>query len=145
MRENTVRTLVGWIIILGHLALIGIVLIVLPGKLEQAQIATVLLTLGPVATAYFAAVVKTFIRTGKSFAAGRPVNMNYAVVAILIPSVFLVALASMIFAYPSNLAGDVQSLQQWIAGLETALGGTVGFIVAEIFPDTKDVEATARG
>ena len=97
MKENHVRTLVGWIIILGHLGLIGIVLIALPSVLDRSKIVTLLLTLGPVATAYFAAVVKTFIRSGKSFAAGRPVNMNYAVVAILIPTLFLVALGWMIF------------------------------------------------
>jgi hypothetical protein len=140
MKENHVRTLVGWIIILGHLGLIGIVLIALPSVLDRSKIVTLLLTLGPVATAYFAAVVKTFIRSGKSFASGRPVNMNYAVVAILIPTLFLVALGWMILSYPSDLAGDVESLQQWIAGLETALGGTVGFIVAEIFPDAKTSE-----
>src|ERR1700752_1340298 len=128
MKENHVRTLVGWIIILGHLGLIGIVLVVLPSVLDRPKIVTLLLTLGPVATAYFAAVVKTFIRSGKSFAAGRPVNMNYAVVGTLIPTLFLGALGWMILSYPSDLAGDVESLQQWIAGLETALGGTVGFI-----------------
>jgi hypothetical protein len=140
MRENHVRTLVGWIIIVGHLGLIGIVLIALPPILDPPKIVTLLLTLAPVATVYFAAVVKTFIRSGKSFAAGRRVNMNYAVVAVLIPTLFLAALAWMILSHPSNLAGDAESLQQWIAGLETALGGTIGFIVAEIFPDSKSSE-----
>src|SRR4051794_39721316 len=124
MRENTVRTLVGWIVIVGHLALVGIVIFWTSTALKPGERITILLTFGPVATAYFAAVVKSFMSTRLSFAKGRRVNMNYALVAVLIPGLFMACLAWMLISFPDGLITDAQVLQQWIGGLETALGGT---------------------
>jgi hypothetical protein len=143
MRENTVRTLVGWIVIVGHLALVGIVIFWTSTALKPGERITILLTFGPVATAYFAAVVKSFMSTRLSFAKGRRVNMNYALVAVLIPGLFMACLAWMLISFPDGLITDAQVLQQWIAGLETALGGTVGFIIAEIFPAERSQQAEA--
>ena len=143
MRENTVRTLVGWIVIVGHLALVGIVIFWTSTALKPGERITILLTFGPVATAYFAAVVKSFMSTRLSFAKGRRVNMNYALVAVLIPGLFMACLAWMLISFPDGLITDAQVLQQWIAGLETALGGTVGFIIAEIFPAERSQPAEA--
>ena len=134
MRENTVRTLLGWIIIVGHLALVGIVIFWTSTALRPNERITILLTFGPVATAYFAAVVKSFMSSRLSFARGRRVNMNYAITAVLVPGLFMLCLAWMLISFPDGLITDAEVLQQWIAGLETALGGTVGFIIAEIFP-----------
>jgi len=134
MRENTVRTLVGWIIIVGHLFLVGIVIFWTSTALKPGERITILLTLGPVATAYFAAVVKSFMSTRLQFSKGRRVNLNYSIVAVLIPGIFMISLAWMLISFPDGIITDSEVLQQWIAGLETALGGTVGFIIAEIFP-----------
>src|SRR5262249_19083964 len=134
MTEATIRSIVGWIIIIGHLMTVGLAVILLTGKLDEAQLRSILLTLGPVATAYFAAVVTSFLCRRAEFESGPRVNLNFAAIAVILPTLFVAATMSLVATYPSTLAGNIESLQQWIAGIEIALGGTVGFLIAQLFP-----------
>lgn len=49
-------------------------------------------------------------------------------------TVFVLTLGALIWGYPSAIAQTPELLQQWIAGIETALGGTVGYLIAALFP-----------
>lgn len=134
MSYNNIKTIAGWIIIIGHLGLAVLALIVLNPYLEGAQIVDVLLVLSPITLAYFTSVVTNFVANPAVQGPGEPVNRNFAAVVILLPSFLVLFLAYLILRYPSDMAGDVSTLQRWIAGIEALLGTTVGLVVTELFP-----------
>lgn len=136
--RQTARTLVGWIMIIGHFLVIF--LLVFQDSMSYEQKIKILLTLGPIATAYFVSVVKSFILNSEPVTNTTKVNMNYFSIAILLPTVFMVFIIYLVISYPSALIGNSDSLQQWIASIEIALGGTVGFLVDDLFPKGKEVK-----
>jgi hypothetical protein len=132
MPRNQLKSIVAWIIILGHLGLI--VTLLTNEILSVDQKIKVLLALAPIATAYFVAVVKNIIGAQKVFAPGPMVNVNFVAISILLPSIFILFIFYLIKGYPTQLADDSDLLQRWIAGLEVGLGGTVGLVVDDLFP-----------
>jgi hypothetical protein len=136
MGYNHVKTVTGWIIILGHLGLAVTAVIVLGPYLNGSQLVDVLLVLSPITLAYFTAVVTGFIRGKFDKGPGRAVNYNFAGVAILIPIVLTLFVAYVLLSYPNGIASDVSTLQRWIAGVEAVLGTTVGLVVNDLFPTT---------
>jgi hypothetical protein len=134
MKRNHVKSLAGWIIILGHVGLIALILFYLDAFLDAKQKMQVILTLSPVTAAYFVSVVKGFVAEQGILDAGPAVNLNFVGISILVPLCLIGFLAYLILRYPSSIAGDVNSLQTWTAAAEVALGGAVGIVVDDLFP-----------
>jgi hypothetical protein len=137
MHRNHLRTIVGWLMIVGHLGLIVLILLHLDKYLDAKQKMQVILTLSPVTAAYFVSVVKSFVVDQEIFEPGRPVNLNFVGVAIVLPGCLIGFLYYLVLRYPDTIASDVNSLQTWTAAAEVALGGTVGFVVDDLFPKSK--------
>ena len=130
-REAT-KSIVGWLIVVGHFALV--VCVLTQGEMSPDQRVKIMLTLGPIATAYFVSVVKNFIANPGPVQGTSPVNANFFSICLMLPAAFMGFIAYLIIQYPSSIADNSDSLQQWIAAIEIALGGTVGLVVDDLFP-----------
>jgi hypothetical protein len=133
-KKNLVKTIVGWTIVLGH---IGILVYVFLGKSDTWDVdrkMSAALTVAPVFTAYFVAVVKNFIAKGEESGPGPMVNYNYAAISFFVPACLLAGVAYVVYAFPSEQFSEPERLQQVLAGLEVCLGGVVGFVVDNLFP-----------
>jgi hypothetical protein len=132
--RNFVKTIVGWTIIGGH---IGIIIYIFFGKADTWDIHRQMssaLTVAPVFTAYFVAVIKNFVDTSEEFGPGRMVNWNYAAVSFLIPVCLMGGVFYVVYVFPTEQFSKPESLQQVLAGLEVLLGGVVGYVVDSLFP-----------
>lgn len=132
--RNYVKTTVGWTIIVGHL---GILLYIFFGKTATWDIGrqmSAALTVAPVFTAYFVAVVKSFVDSGTDHGPGVMVNWNYAIVSFVIPAFLMVGVLYVVYVFPTEQFSKPESLQQVLAGLEVLLGGVVGYVVDNLFP-----------
>ena len=130
-REST-KTIVGWVIVCGHLIILAA--LILQRDLSSDQKTKILLTLSPIATTYLVSVVKSFISNSAPVVNLTPVNMNYVLITIILPVVLLLFIFYFIAAYPTSLADSSDALQKWVASVEVALGGTVGLVVDDLFP-----------
>jgi hypothetical protein len=134
MGLNYVKSIVGWIIVLGHLSIGAVVLLAKDNVFNPSQKSAVLLVLAPVFSIYFVAVVRSFIAGRENSGPGTAVNYNYVAIVVLLPIVQLAAAHYLVISYPGAIATDTQALQQWLSALEVFLGGTVGLIVENLFP-----------
>jgi hypothetical protein len=133
MGKRTVQTVVGWILVLGHFALAGFIVI---GKdatwtrdIKQAAI----LTISPVTVTYVVAVTKSWIDGQRLTGSGEFVNLNYSIIYILIPVLLILFLFYTVYSFPSEDFTKPEQLQQWLAGAEVVFGGTVGLIMSDLF------------
>jgi hypothetical protein len=126
MGRNYVKTLTGWIILLGHLGIIVLILLYLDRYLDAKQKMQVILTLSPVTAAYFVSVVRGFISGQLDFGPGDLVNFNFVGIAILIPSALILFIVYLILRYPSSIAGTSllcrlgPRLPRWLLGVRSA-------------------------
>ena len=134
MKLNQVKSIVGWIIVLGHLSLGAVVFLAKDDVFTPDQKTSVLLVLAPVFSIYFVSVVRGFIASGADVSDGPYVNWNFVGITILLPAVQLIAVMYLILKYPSGIAADTDTLQRWLSGLEVFLGGSVGLVVENLFP-----------
>jgi hypothetical protein len=135
-----VKTVVGWLIVVGHLSIAAAVLFARDDVFDFSQKIGVLLVLGPVFSVYFVSVVRRFIVDAQQRRIGEKVNANFVGICLLLPSVQLLFVHYLIYYYPSTISGDIDSLQRWISGMEVFLGGTVGLVVDDLFPRQTDVK-----
>ncbi len=138
MGRNVVKSIVGWIIIIGHLSVAIMILIFKDNVFSGDQKLSILLIISPVFSIYFVAVVRSFLSTAYETGPGRKVNANFATICILLPLVQISFVHYIILTYPDVIAGDVDSLQRWLAGLEIFLGGSLGLIADDLFPKAAD-------
>jgi hypothetical protein len=134
MPQNYLRYIVGAIIVGGHIGLLIVVLTYLSKLLEPDQQTKVLLSLGPVASTYFVAVVKTAIRERHNFSPSLHVSIEFSAIAIALSLVFVGGLYYFCLGFPNAIAQDTDSLSKWILGVEVALGGSLGLVVDVLFP-----------
>ena len=137
--RNYVKTTVGWTIIAGHL---GIILYIFAGKTDTWDInrqISAALTVAPVFTAYFVAVVKSFVDSGSDHGPGRMVNWNYAIISFLLPVCLMAGVVYVVYVFPTEQFSKPESLQQVLAGLEVLLGGVVGYVVDNLFPRPEQI------
>jgi hypothetical protein len=105
--RNYVKTVVGWTIIAGHL---GIILYIFFGKTDTWDInrqMSAALTVAPVFTAYFVAVVKSFVDSGEESGPGRLVNWNYATVSFVIPVCLMAGVTTSDMATSSSAVANL--------------------------------------
>jgi hypothetical protein len=147
MGKRRLSSITGWLIIVGHFGLIGLILFYLDAYLNGPQKMQVILTLCPVTAVYLVAVVKSFLAGQRRFDKGDPVNANMVGISILFPLALLSFLAYLILRYPSSIAGDLNALQTWVAASEVAFAGTVGLIIDDLFPShgASDSSGMSRG
>jgi len=138
MYRNQVKSLCGWIIIIGHLFSAGLVMAYLDRYMNVTQRIQVLLTLLPLTAAYFMSVVRNFVASQFDRSPGRRVNWNFAVLSLVSPLALIVFIDYLILTYPSNIVGNVQELQSWTAGVELVIGTALGLVVADLFPTTTE-------
>jgi len=61
------------------------------------------------------------------------VNLNYALICIFIPAALLIMLFYAVYSFPASEFTKPEQLQQWLAGSEVLFGGTVGFVMSDLF------------
>jgi hypothetical protein len=140
MGYNQVKSLVGWIIILGHFALAGVAFATLRRYLSIGEIVDVLLVMSPITLAYVVSVIRHFLAAPFEKSRGRKVNGNFVGVAVFIPLALIVLIGAFFFLYGHDVVANVSQLQRWVAGVEAVLGATVGMVVAELFPTANSPE-----
>jgi len=132
--KNQVKTIVGWTIVIGHLGILIYIFLGKSGTWDIDRKMSAALTIAPVFTAYFVAVVKNFIARGEEFGPGPMVNFNYAAISFIVPICLLAGVIYVIYTFPSEQFSEPERLQQVLAGLEVCLGGVVGLVVDNLFP-----------
>jgi hypothetical protein len=137
VHRNQIKSIVGWIIVLGHFLVGFVVLIGKDAVLDADQKISVLLVLAPVFSIYFVSVVRGFIASAEDMTSGPIVNLNFAAIALLLPLAQFFAVLYLTISYPSSIVPNIDDLQKWLSALEVFLGGTVGLVVDNLFPKTK--------
>ena len=132
MSREATRTLGGWIVILGHLIILSWA--ALEGNISPEQRRTIALTLAPVLTIYFVALVKWFSWDSDPIEARTSANFNVLLTSVLVPSILLSFALYLVVSFPSSVADNGDVLLQWIAGIEVAMAVTVGLIVNDLIP-----------
>lgn len=140
MRRGQLKSIVGWLIIFGHLSIGAAVLFARDDVFDFSQKISIILVLSPVFSVYFISVVRSFIEHAETVALGKKVNLNFVGVAVLLPAIQLFGVHYLVYSYPSSFAVDTASLQRWISGMEVFLGGTVGLLVDDLFPKKANAE-----
>lgn len=133
MGKRTVQTLVGWLIVFGHFALAAYIIIGKDDTWTREIKESAILTISPVTVTYVASVVKAWIEGQRQVGGGEFVNYNYAVVSFLIPCVLFLVLGYTIYEFPAEEFSKPEQLQQWLAASEVIFGGTVGFVISDLF------------
>jgi hypothetical protein len=131
--KRTLQTIVGWLMVLGHFGLAVFIIAGMDDTWTRDIKQGAILTISPVTVTYVVAVVKAWIegqhRTGK----GEYVNLNYALVSMLIPALLLAFLFYTIYSFPGADFTKPEQLQQWLAASEVVFGATTGFIMSDLF------------
>jgi hypothetical protein len=133
MGKRQLQTIVGWLMVLGHFGLAIFIIVGMDETWTRDIKQSAILTISPVTVTYVVAVVKSWIegqhRTGK----GEYVNVNYALICILIPALLILFLFYTIYSFPGTDFTKPEQLQQWLAASEVVFGATVGFIMSDLF------------
>ena len=134
MGRNTVKTVTGWSIIIGHLLIMAYIFVGRADVLDMATRTAAALTVAPITAVYFANVVKNFLAGGLETGPGERVNWNYAGVSFVVPLSLMAAVLYVVSIYPKEQFAKPEDLQAALSGLEACLGGTVGLVVDSLFP-----------
>jgi hypothetical protein len=134
VQQKYLRYVIGAIILGGHIGLLILVVVRLGSVLEPDQQTRVLLSLGPVASTYFVAVIKTAIRERYNLGPSQVVSIEFSSFAVVLSVFFVGSLYYFCLSFPGSVAQDSESLAKWISGVEVALGGSLGLIVDVLFP-----------
>jgi hypothetical protein len=132
MSRQATKTLGGWVVILGHLIILSWISLI--GNISPEQRRTIALTLTPVLTVYFVALVKWFSSDSDPIESRTSAPFNVLLTSVLLPTILMSFAFYLIVSYPSSVAVSSDDLQQWIAGIEVALGLTVGLVVNDLIP-----------
>src|SRR4051794_11077879 len=116
MGKRTIQTIVGWVIVLGHFSLAGMIVTMKDDTWTRDLKQSAILTISPVTVAYVVAVVKAWIDGQRVMGSGDPVNWNYAAISIIIPTLLLAFLFYTVHAFPASDFTKPEQLQQWLAG-----------------------------
>lgn len=133
MGKRTVQTIVGWIMVLGHFALATFIIVDKDATWTRDLKQSAILTISPVTITYVVAVVKSWIDGQRRVGRGGFVNLNYALISIFIPTLLIGFLFYTVYAFPAAEFTRPEQLQQWLAAAEVGFGGTVGFIISDLF------------
>jgi hypothetical protein len=133
MGKRTLQTIVGWMMVVGHFALAIFIVVGMDATWTRDIKQAAILTISPVTVTYVVAVVKTWIEGQRLFGPGETVNINYALISILIPGLLIAFVFYTVYTFPAPEFTKTEQLQQWLAGAEVAFGGTVGFIMSDLF------------
>ena len=141
MSRDSIKTLGGWIVVLGHLIVLSWTS--LSGNLAPEQKRAIAWTLTPVLTIYFVALVKWISSDPESNEARTATDFTIVLTSILVPSILMLTALCLIVSYPSGVADNSDALQQWIAMLEVAMALTVGLVVDDLVPVTRSFKPHA--
>jgi|GEM_PF-2765588 len=133
MGKRTVQTAVGWMLVLGHFALAFYIIVIKDATWTKDIKQNAILTVSPVTVTYVVAVVRTWIEGQRQVGSGESVNLNYALICLLIPGSLLAFLFYTIYSFPADDFTKTEQLQQWLAAAEVVFGGTVGFVMSDLF------------
>lgn len=135
MGNRQVQTIVGWIMVLGHFGICAFIIGYKHDTWSAEVKQSALLALSPVTVAYVVAIVKAWVDGKHLVGAGRIVNMNFVLIAILLPSLLLIFLFYTVYRFPGPDFVKPEQLQQWLAAGEVAMGGAVAYIMTDLFGD----------
>jgi hypothetical protein len=133
MGKRIVQTIVGWMLVLGHFALAIYIIVGKDDTWTRDIKQSAILTISPVTITYVVAIVKAWIDGQRQTGVGDFVNLNYALICVFIPAVLLAVLFYTVYSFPANDFAKPEQLQQWLAGSEVIFGGTVGFVMTDLF------------
>lgn len=134
MGKNRLKTIVGWLIVIGHLIVFSYIIIGKDASWNLDRKITAILTLAPVFAAYFVSVVQSFISDQSNFDPGQNINANFIGVSILLPLVLFAVVGYTLYSFPSQEFDKPEQLQRWLSAIEIGFGGTVGLIIEDLFP-----------
>lgn len=134
MGKNQLKSVVGWLVIIGHLLVFLFIVIGKDSEWNLDRKINAILTLAPVFTAYVVSVVQSFIGEQCTFDRGPVVNINFIAVSILFPVTLFAIIGYTLYSFPSQEFDRPEQLQRWLSAIEVGFGGTVGLIVEDLFP-----------
>lgn len=134
--KRTVQTIVGWIIVGGHFSIILYILVGARDGWDANIKQSAILTMSPVTLTYLVAIVRAWVAGQSETGPGQPVNFNFAAITVIIPVLLLLFLGYTIVSFPREGFVHSEELQKWIALTEVMFGGTVGFVIGDLFPSS---------
>jgi hypothetical protein len=135
MGKRTVQTIVGWTIVFGHFALAIYIVVGKDATWTRDIKQSAILIISPVTVTYVVAVIKVWIEGQHNVGKGEFVNVNYALICIVIPALLVGFLFYTVYSFPSVDFTQPEQLQQWLGASEIVFGGTVGFIMSDLFKE----------
>jgi hypothetical protein len=132
MRIDTVRMIVGFTIILSHIASFGLVLFGGPQGFSTQERAELSLLIGPVFAVYIPVIVRQFLRPGSTYDR-TPTHPALYILSIGTASLFSIALPATIISFQNSRIESFTDLKMILGILETALGLYTGAVIERVF------------
>jgi hypothetical protein len=134
MRLSVLRTISGWLFVVGHMSTFAALFLwaLFWSSRGFDAISDIVPLLLPVTGVTFMAAVKAFWKDDAG-AGSKCVSLNFALAAILIPGVLVVAIWCLIGAYVTQAAASPQTVKIGISICQLFFGTAVAFIVENVF------------
>jgi predicted benzoate:H+ symporter BenE len=142
MALDTLRMIVGFLIIVSHLTTFGLVL--LAGGLTAQERVELSLLISPIFAVYVAAIVRKF--TSLTVYDTTPTHPALAILGVGTAVIFSVAIPVTILLFVNQTIPEFAVLKSTIGIIETALGLYTGALIDRLFgtPASNRARATAR-
>jgi hypothetical protein len=140
MALDTLRMIVGFLIIVSHLCTFGLVL--LAGGLTAQERLELSLLISPIFAVYVAAIVRKF--TTLTVYDRTPTHPALSILGVGTAVIFSVAIPATIFLFLNQTIPEFASLKSTLGIIETALGVYTGALIDRLFATEKQARAPAR-
>lgn len=142
MRLDTLRMIVGFLIIGSHLLCLGMIIFYMSGLTIQEKTDLSLL-IGPVFSVYVAAIVKRFTQANPTYD-DTPTHPALRILSIGAAVIFSLAIPATLFNFAVGQIGEVATLKTYLGFIETGLGIYTGAIVDRLFGGREQVTDRTR-
>lgn len=129
MRLDTLRIIVGFLIVISHISSFGLIL--LNGDLAASERAELSLIITPLFAVYVTAVVRRIVTL--TVYDETPVHPALTVLSISTAVIFAIAIPSLILAFQYHNIETFQDLKTFVGIVETALGLYTGAVIERLF------------
>jgi hypothetical protein len=141
MKKEYFRIGVGLSVILVHAACFVVIFFGKDAYLTSSQKVDVALLFMPITAAYVVAVVRTAIENSAPVDTFTPINLNYALVVLLIT---IITLAGLLWTVAS-LTGDSETDRHQIIVCEIVFGAAFGLVAADLFGKIERINVPKNG